>query len=301
MTLLLLLLVPFCAALIVLTCKEPERAVRVAIAAGTLQMVAIANAVWRIRSAGVVQFGRYLRADGLTGWNAPAQSTFHIENCRRYSRLRFAIDALGLIAAVIDALHDARFAQRLVQHLPPSLAHPQELVPGGRKAARVPIRSIQLQCRSGTETAGAYLTGRHQHMRVVMPLIRLRPRPVDREVHRIPIPIRELLREPPHQLNPLGRRKFRRHQHQNLARQPAVLSPARMLGRIPECGPLQRPLHIGLVGTAGRQHDLRMRDIRTVGVVINRARALITDELARPIRGSPGRLAALAARNDFDA
>lgn len=68
MTLLLLLLVPFCAALIVLTCKEPGRAVRVAIAAGTLQMAAIANAVWRIRSAGVVQAGRYLRADGLTAF-----------------------------------------------------------------------------------------------------------------------------------------------------------------------------------------------------------------------------------------
>lgn len=68
MTLVLLLLVPLFAALIVLTCKEPGRAVRVAMSAGALEVAAIANAVWRIRSAGILQTGRYLRADGLTAF-----------------------------------------------------------------------------------------------------------------------------------------------------------------------------------------------------------------------------------------
>ncbi len=68
MTLLLLLLVPLFAALIVLTCKEPGRAVRVAMSAGALEVAAIANAIWRIRAAGVLQSGRYLRADGLTAF-----------------------------------------------------------------------------------------------------------------------------------------------------------------------------------------------------------------------------------------
>src|ERR1035438_10304453 len=36
--------------------------------AGALEVAAIANAVWRIRSAGVMQVGRYLRADGLTAF-----------------------------------------------------------------------------------------------------------------------------------------------------------------------------------------------------------------------------------------
>jgi hydrogenase-4 component F len=66
MTLGFLLLIPFLAALVVLTCKKPRDAVRVAMGAGALEVVAIANAVWRIRDAGVLQSGRYLRADGLT-------------------------------------------------------------------------------------------------------------------------------------------------------------------------------------------------------------------------------------------
>src|ERR1035438_5854526 len=68
MTLVLLLLVPFLAGLTVLTCKQSRRAVRVAMSAGALEVAAIANAVWRIRSAGVMQVGRYLRADGLTAF-----------------------------------------------------------------------------------------------------------------------------------------------------------------------------------------------------------------------------------------
>jgi hydrogenase-4 component F len=66
MTLVLLLLIPFLAALIVLTCKQSIRAVRVAMSAGAIEILAIANAIWRIRAAGVLQAGRYLRADGLT-------------------------------------------------------------------------------------------------------------------------------------------------------------------------------------------------------------------------------------------
>ncbi len=68
MTLVLLLLIPFLAALTVLTCKQSRRAVRVAMSAGALEVAAIANAVWRVRSAGVLQVGRYLRADGLTAF-----------------------------------------------------------------------------------------------------------------------------------------------------------------------------------------------------------------------------------------
>jgi hydrogenase-4 component F len=68
MILVLLLAIPFAAALIVLTCKEPRRAVRLAMSAGALEAAAIADAVWSIRAAGVLQIGRYLRADGLTAF-----------------------------------------------------------------------------------------------------------------------------------------------------------------------------------------------------------------------------------------
>jgi hydrogenase-4 component F len=68
MTLVLLLLVPMLAALLVLTCKNPRDAVRLAVSAGAIEVAAIANAAWRIRSAGVLETGRYLRADGLTAF-----------------------------------------------------------------------------------------------------------------------------------------------------------------------------------------------------------------------------------------
>jgi hydrogenase-4 component F len=54
--------------LLVLICKQPQRAVRVAMTAGALEIAAIANAVWRIGFEGVLEFGRYLRADGLTAF-----------------------------------------------------------------------------------------------------------------------------------------------------------------------------------------------------------------------------------------
>jgi hydrogenase-4 component F len=68
MTLVLLLLIPFLAAVIVLTCKQSRRAVRVAMTAGAIEVAAIVHAVWRIHTVGVLQSGRYLRADGLTAF-----------------------------------------------------------------------------------------------------------------------------------------------------------------------------------------------------------------------------------------
>ncbi len=68
MTLVLLLLIPLLTALLVLSCKEPARAVRVALSAGALEAAAIGYAVWKISRAGVLQAGSYLRADGLTAF-----------------------------------------------------------------------------------------------------------------------------------------------------------------------------------------------------------------------------------------
>jgi len=68
MTLLFPLLVPLLGAATVLVCRRPAVAVRVALAFGALEVLAIGNAVWRIRAAGVLPAGRYLRADGLTSF-----------------------------------------------------------------------------------------------------------------------------------------------------------------------------------------------------------------------------------------
>jgi len=46
-----------------LVCRGPAAAVRGALAFGALEVLAIGNAVWRIRAAGVLPAGRYLGAD----------------------------------------------------------------------------------------------------------------------------------------------------------------------------------------------------------------------------------------------
>ncbi len=68
MVLVFLLLIPLLGSSICFGSKDPRGAVRVALATGALEVVAIAVAVWRIRVDGVVQLGHYLRADGLTAF-----------------------------------------------------------------------------------------------------------------------------------------------------------------------------------------------------------------------------------------
>lgn len=68
MELLLPVLIPLLGAFLVLFCRAPRAAVGAALGLGALELTAIANAVWRIHAAGVLQFGRYLRADGLTAF-----------------------------------------------------------------------------------------------------------------------------------------------------------------------------------------------------------------------------------------
>jgi hydrogenase-4 component F len=68
MTLLFPLLLPLLAVVIVLACSAPRVAVRAALSLGTLELLALANAVWRVHVSGALQMGRYLRADGLTAF-----------------------------------------------------------------------------------------------------------------------------------------------------------------------------------------------------------------------------------------
>lgn len=68
MTLVFPLLVPLLGALLVLACKSARGAAAVALTAGTLELAAIANVVWKVHTAGTLQAGRYLRADALTSF-----------------------------------------------------------------------------------------------------------------------------------------------------------------------------------------------------------------------------------------
>ncbi len=62
------MLIPLFGAFAVFACKNPRRAVRVALATGALELIAIGNLVWMVHRAGMVTSGRYLRADSLTSF-----------------------------------------------------------------------------------------------------------------------------------------------------------------------------------------------------------------------------------------
>src|SRR5450759_5187565 len=68
MVLLFPLFLPLAGALLVFLCRNPRVVVRVALTAGTLELAAIGITVYSIHSRGVLQAGRYLRADGLTSF-----------------------------------------------------------------------------------------------------------------------------------------------------------------------------------------------------------------------------------------
>jgi hydrogenase-4 component F len=67
MLLLFPLMIPVLSSVLVLLCKAPRVAARVALTAGFIELLALANLVWAIhRAGGTVATGHYLRADGLT-------------------------------------------------------------------------------------------------------------------------------------------------------------------------------------------------------------------------------------------
>jgi hydrogenase-4 component F len=68
MILVVLLLIPILGAAVIFTSSKPRSAVAAALTAGAIEVGAIAFAVWKIHSAGTLQAGHYLRADGLTAF-----------------------------------------------------------------------------------------------------------------------------------------------------------------------------------------------------------------------------------------
>jgi hydrogenase-4 component F len=66
MTLWFPLLLPLFGAFLVLGFRNPRTAVRVAVGVGVAELLLLLNCVVRLRTAGVLEQGQYLRADGLT-------------------------------------------------------------------------------------------------------------------------------------------------------------------------------------------------------------------------------------------
>src|SRR5512146_412033 len=68
MVLIFPLLVPIVAACVMFWCRKPVVANVMAMVFGGLELIALANVVWKVHRAGAVAAGRYLRADGLTSF-----------------------------------------------------------------------------------------------------------------------------------------------------------------------------------------------------------------------------------------
>ena len=69
MILLFPLLIPLLGSFLMLLCKRPKTAARVALTLTALELIALSNVVWTIHRAGdILQTGRYLRADALTSF-----------------------------------------------------------------------------------------------------------------------------------------------------------------------------------------------------------------------------------------
>jgi hypothetical protein len=81
---------------------------------------------------------------------------------------------------MIDARRHPRFVQRLIRDLRPSLAHPEDLIPARTQAALMPIRSREVEGGPGTQTVGAYLPSGHEKVGVMMAVVGMRTRFVDR-------------------------------------------------------------------------------------------------------------------------
>src|SRR5205807_9181666 len=78
------------------------------------------------------------------------------------------------------------------------------------------------------------------------------------------------------------------------------IAATRVLRRVPQCRSVPRPVGVRPAGELRRQHDLLVKDVVTIGVVVDLARALIADALARAVGRSPRDAAAFSPREDLD-
>ena len=101
-------------------------------------------------------------------------------------------------------------------------------------------------------------------------------RSVDREIHRRPIPVRQVPGEGPRRLEPLVLRQLVRQRDLEFARDPRVLPLFGKLGRVPERRTVQGPFR----ARALRQDDLGMLDAVAPGEVMREPVAFVGQALA---------------------
>ena len=115
---------------------------------------------------------------------------------------------------------------------------------------------------------------------MVVPLIPLAVRRVDRHVGRDAVPLHKLAREGARDPRPLLRADLRRQRQLPFARRDGVPPRLARLGRVPQRGAVPRP-----VGRIVRRDDERLLDAGLAGVVVDPPLALACDARARPVGG----------------
>src|SRR5882724_1883042 len=119
-------------------------------------------------------------------------------------------------------------------------------------------------------------------------------RRVNGEINGKAVVVGELLRKPPYQLEPLGRREFDRQCDEILTGDPGVLARLGAFRGIPEAGSISSPRHI-LVGELTGQQDLLVQHVLAFGVIICPARALVADAFTGTVSSGTRRAAAAGA------
>ena len=142
--------------------------------------------------------------------------------------------------------------QPLIGDLLPRLPNVPELNVGrGQTVGDQPL-VLPLDIGLVAQAFGGDLARRHHHMGVVVANVARLMRSVDREIHRRPIPVRQVPGEGPRRLEPLVLRQLVRQRDLEFARDPRVLPLFGKLGRVPERRTVQGPF---------RAHPLRQDDL----------------------------------------
>ncbi len=191
--------------------------------------------------------------------------------------------ALLLQRPVIDPLMFPGLLQRPVLQFGPDAAHLLDLDTPG-------LRGVE-HAGLGREPLRLKLPGGGQDVGVMVALVALPVRCVDRHIDGHPIAPDQLLREVADDPRPLGRADLGRQGQLPFAPGDGVTAGLAGLGRVPERGPVLRPGR----GTVGGD-DERLLDALLGRVVVQTALALALDALARAVGGggndgAPGRKA----------
>ena len=167
----------------------------------------------------------------------PLAAPLHARSDRARMHGRLAVDPPVGIAAAVDALLDTGLLQR-------PIADSFPLLPDRFDLARSGPETVQL-ARLGAKPVGADLPRRHQHMRVVIPLVAVPVGRVDRKIDRHPITLDQTRGKFLHGGDLLRVAELVRQRHDDVSPRRRILPARRAIlgafGRIPQLAAVPDP------------------------------------------------------------